>query len=174
LTIGVRGTRFDFSVGRNGETSFALFEGGARLCDKRGRCVELSGRCAVVISAPGSGIRQLEAGPEREERLRAVFPYVSSQARLLPDFRVDTSSCKIQQAKLRDPLKRPLAKVTVAAVAPPSIDDPPDDDPPDDPPGRGNPGNGKNVGRAGENPGHGDFGGGSRGKGDGHGGGRRH
>lgn len=164
MTIGVRGTRFDFSVSGSGETSFALFEGGARLCDRAGRCLDLSGRCAVVVSRPGGGIRQLEGGAERAARLRADFPYVASQARLLPDFRVDTSSCAVRYASLSDP-PDPLIPLLPPGVVPPIVP-PPVIDPP---PRVGNPGNDKNVGHAGENPGNGNFGGGSRGKGDTHG-----
>ena len=170
MTIGVRGTRFDFSVSRSGETSFALFEGGARLCDRAGKCLELSGRCAVVVSSPGRGLRQLEGGAERAARLRADFPYVASQARLLPDFRVDTSSCVVQHASLSDPLD-PAIPLLLPGVAPPVVLPPPVDPPPTQ--GIGNPGNDKNVGRAGENPGNGNFGGGTRGKSDSHGHGKK-
>jgi len=166
MTIGVRGTRFDFTVAPNGETSFALFEGGARLCDRARRCVEVTGRCAVVVSPPGSRIQQLEAGPDRAARLRAAFPYIQSQSRLLPDFRVDTSSCSIQRAdyEMRDPLVPPGALAVAPVIEPPA---PPPSPPPTS--GGGNPGNGKPVGGAGENPGRGGFGGGSHGKGDTHG-----
>jgi hypothetical protein len=168
MTIGVRGTRFDFSVSRGGETSFALFEGGARLCDRAGRCLELSGRCAVVVSSPGRGIRQLEGGAERATRLREAFPYVASQARLLPDFRVDTSSCNIQRASLEtelEPLIPPAPDLALVLPPPP----PPPPPPTPEPSPFGNPGNNKNVGHAGEHPGGGNFGGGTRGKSDGHG-----
>jgi hypothetical protein len=168
MTIGVRGTRFDFSVSRSGETSFALFEGGARVCDRSGRCLELSGRCAVVVSSPGRGIRQLEGGTERAARLRADFPYVASQARLLPDFRVDTSSCVVQHASLDDPID-PAIPLPLPGVAPPVVLPPPTATPPTPTQGTGNPGNNKNVGHAGENPSGRDYGGGSRGRGDGHG-----
>lgn len=168
MTIGVRGTRFDFSISRAGETSFALFEGGARLCDRGGRCLELSGRCAVVVSSPGGGIRQLDGGAERAARLRAAFPYVTSQAKLLPDFRVDTSSCNIQRASLENELE-PVIPLLAPGVAPPVT--PPIGTPP--PTTRGNPGNNKPVGRAGENPSGRDYGGGTRGRGDNNGHGRR-
>lgn len=171
MTIGVRGTRFDFSVSRNGETTFALYEGGARLCDKGGQCLELSGRCAVVVSPPNGAIRQLEAGPERAARLREEFPYIASQARLLPDFRVDTSGCMIQHARLSDPLAPPVDPFAPAGVSP--IAPPPGSPPPDPSGGPGNPGNNKSVGNAGENPGGGNFGGGTRGKGEGHGRGQK-
>jgi hypothetical protein len=171
MTIGVRGTRFDFSVSRSGETTFALFEGGARVCDRAGRCLELTGRCAVVVSSPGRGIRQLEGGTERAARLRADFPYIASQARLLPDFRVDTSSCIVQHASLTDPVDPvdPASPLLLPGVAPPAVLPPPTTTPPAPAQGTGNPGNNKNVGHAGENPSGRDYGGGSRGRGDGHG-----
>src|SRR5438128_1325188 len=51
-TIGVRGTRFDFSVGRDGTTNLALYDGSVRLCDKgrpQRRCTVLSGACSVIV-----------------------------------------------------------------------------------------------------------------------------
>lgn len=162
MSIGVRGTRFDFSVSGSGETTFALFEGGARLCDRARRCIEIRGRCAVVVSPPSGAIRQLDAGPERSTRLREAFPYIASQARLAPDFRVDTSGCLVQRASLEDDLD-PLAPLT--APLQPGVVPPPPGTPPA-PGGPGNPGNNKPVGRAGENPGQGGFGGGDHGKGD--------
>lgn len=188
MTIGVRGTRFDFTVGANGETLFALFEGGARLCNRSGRqCLEVSGRCSVVVSGPDGSLRSIRAGEERAARLRASFPYVSSQARLLPDFRVDTSSCRSQQAAIDSepsPVLRTEASPRPAPAPastpsppppppspglpgspPPPPPPPPSPPPPPPPPGAGNPGNNKPVGRGGEDPpGRGGFGGGSRGR----------
>ena len=51
-TIGVRGTKFDFSVDSDGRMDFVLYEGSARLCDLSGRCVVLSGSCSIAVFKP--------------------------------------------------------------------------------------------------------------------------
>jgi hypothetical protein len=98
-TIGIRGTRFDFFVRPDGETLFALFEGQARLCDRRGRCVDVVGGCSIVVAAPAGGLEGVSAGPRAAALLASYFPYVESQAALRPDFRVDTAACAVQPAR---------------------------------------------------------------------------
>ena len=160
-TIGIRGTRFDLAIESNGQTTFALFEGEARLCERGGRCKILSGRCAVAVVPPRGEISDLPAGPERAARLAALFPYVVSQSRLHPEFRVDTSSCAIRHARLNtDQELRALAPVVPGLTPPGPID-------PTDPSRAGNPGNNEPVGNAGENPnGRSDWGGGTGGRSD--------
>lgn len=92
-TIGLRGTYFDFSVGELGETRLALYGGGVRFCDLRQRCIELAGRCDVVVAMPGEGIRRVQSASEKAGVIEASFPYLRSQWRLNADFRVDTGSC---------------------------------------------------------------------------------
>jgi hypothetical protein len=103
-TIGIRGTRFDLAVLPNEETNFVLFEGGARVCDLAGRCLNVSGPCAFVVARRGQPLQRVDSDKDREARearLRALFPYVVSQASLQPDFRADVSACGIQ------PLQQP-------------------------------------------------------------------
>ena len=108
-TIGIRGTRFDFAVRPNGETIFALFEGQARLCDRAGRCMDVRPGCAMVVAPPRGGIRGVEAGPDKAALLAAMFPYVVSQARLRPEFRVDTSACNVRRASIRPSTRKLLS-----------------------------------------------------------------
>ncbi len=61
-TIGVRGTRFDFTVAGNGEMTFAIFEGQARVCDRAGVCRDVRGGCEVVITPPGGGVQPANWG----------------------------------------------------------------------------------------------------------------
>lgn len=145
LTIGIRGTRFDFSVLANGETNFALYEGQARLCDRTQHCVELSGRCEVAVTPLAGGIRELEPGQERASRIQNLFPYANAQSRLQPDFRVDTSSCGVQRASLPPATDHFIGRAPAATPGPD-----PDPDPKPEPANRGNPGNNLAVGNAGD------------------------
>ncbi|MGC4077478.1 MAG: FecR domain-containing protein [Rubrivivax sp.] len=128
-TMGVRGTEFDFTVDRySGHTSVILFEGGVRLCGKRGDCVELSERCSVgeIDLNDGAGVLTKEA--DRRKAAKTEFPYVQSQASLMQDFRVGkpqqcASPVQVAEEKVIKPGK---------ILAPP-VDTPPEVVPPDDP-----------------------------------------
>jgi hypothetical protein len=61
----------------------------------------------VAVVSPGRGVQAMSAGPQRTARLRALFPFVVSQARLRRDFRVDSSSCGLRSAAVQpDPSDR--------------------------------------------------------------------
>ncbi|MEI2296948.1 FecR family protein [Ensifer sp. MJa1] len=83
-TIGVRGTAFDFYVGRDGTTAVVLLSGAARFCGAGG-CRELTQRCDCVVARPGGGI----SDPSRVSRntLRSLgnaqaLPFLSGGQRL--------------------------------------------------------------------------------------------
>jgi hypothetical protein len=91
-TIGVRGTQLDVAF-VNGVTSFALFEGSARVCDLRNRCIDFSRRCEAAIVPAQNDMQRLSPGSATTRYLGRNFPYIASQASLLPNYRVDTSGC---------------------------------------------------------------------------------
>jgi hypothetical protein len=93
MTLGIRGTKFDFSVAYDGSTDFVLLEGSARVCDRAGNCIVASDPC-TFISVPTYAPMRRVTGFERSVRLRESFPYVVSQrARLRQDFQFNVSSC---------------------------------------------------------------------------------
>jgi hypothetical protein len=96
-TIGLRGTQFDFAIGARGETRLALYGGAVRFCDLQDRCVDLRGRCEIVVSQPGTGIKHLQTSMEKASVIDASFPYARSQSGLNADFRLDTASCATTQ-----------------------------------------------------------------------------
>lgn len=96
-TIGVRGTRFDFTVNRDGTTNLALYEGGVRLCDRATprHCTVLTGSCSVIVLAPKKDFRWVKNINERADMFRRLFPYAFSQASLRRDFRVASGGCNV-------------------------------------------------------------------------------
>ena len=88
MTIGVRGTAFDLSVRPGGELAVAVHEGAVRLCDVLRRCMEAPAG-DVVVATPG-GLETLPPGLARRQRLATFFPYIKSQRRLRPIFRLPT------------------------------------------------------------------------------------
>jgi len=119
-TIGVRGTQLDLSV-VNGVTTFALFEGGARVCDNRGRCLDLRGNCEVAVIPAQNDIQHLSPGASTAQYLVANLPYLRSQSSLRPEFRVDASGCGLgrSQSITPSPSFAPTPSIPTPA-APPS------------------------------------------------------
>jgi hypothetical protein len=100
-TIGVRGTRFDFTVSRL-RLNFALYEGEATICNRLRECFVVKGPCAMVEARRFRPTRPIASSDERERLVeRGTFPYLAQQARLQRNFRVDTSSCHIAPADIR-------------------------------------------------------------------------
>jgi len=99
--LGVRGTEFDFSVAANGNTSFVLYEGSARLCDKsRRNCVVLTGACSVAQISPLGGVRQVNSVEDRAALLKTAFPYLWRQKGLRRDFQVNSADCRVANGSL--------------------------------------------------------------------------
>jgi hypothetical protein len=161
-TIGVRGTSFDFTVRRGGETGLVLFEGQARICGRSGGCQTLKRSCSIAEAPRRKNVRVLHETRDRAARIKRDFPYVKSQRSLRRDFRVRTTGCSDMDARLDPKDRTPSAPQTRQA----SISAP--EPAPGPGPGitPGNPGNGGPMGNAGPNPGNNDFGGPQRGRSD--------
>ncbi|MGE3873240.1 MAG: FecR domain-containing protein [Parvibaculaceae bacterium] len=87
-TIGIRGTAFDFSSGR--ETLIAVLEGGVRLCTG-GRCESIPQGCGVGRARSGD-VDQL--GGRAKGQALGRLPYIVNQGSLSRGFRLNTQSCR--------------------------------------------------------------------------------
>jgi hypothetical protein len=87
-TIGIRGTAFDFSVGR--ATLVAVHTGRVNLC-AYGQCESVDDHCGVG-RAGGGAVDEL--GGRAKGRAVRSLPYIANQGALARPFRVDTSSCR--------------------------------------------------------------------------------
>lgn len=91
-TIGVRGTKFDFSVDKDtGETTVVLFEGAVKICPKTGSCQAVGGKCDIGLTDE-SKAQVIKNGDTKHTSIASDFPYVSSQTSLRSDFRVRSSN----------------------------------------------------------------------------------
>jgi hypothetical protein len=102
-TIGVRGTRFDFSIDWRGRMALALYEGAAQLCNRRKECIVVSGTCSVALTQRFRPTKPLSPDEQRG-LLSSAFPFLEKQKTLKAAFQVDTSDCDVQPAAavLRD------------------------------------------------------------------------
>ena len=91
-TIGVRGTQIDLSV-VGSVTNFVLWEGAARVCDKRNRCIDVRGACEVIVVPSQNDAQRLARSATTARFVAKNFPYATLQDDLRPAFRVDTTGC---------------------------------------------------------------------------------
>ncbi len=87
-TIGIRGTAFDFSSGR--QTLIAVLDGRVRLCAS-GQCEIIPENCGVG-RARRNDVDQL-GGRAKGQALRSL-PYILDQGTLARPFRLNTRSCR--------------------------------------------------------------------------------
>lgn len=97
-TIGVRGTAFDFTVTREGETNLVLLEGEAQLCESGGMCEIVASRCGLVRTDPDIMVERIDDQVARVQTTRDVFPYMVGQDGLLSPFRVENADCTADPA----------------------------------------------------------------------------
>ena len=91
-TIGVRGTKFDFSIDpKTKKTTVVLFEGEVSLCPKQGGCETVKGKCEIGFSET-SNAELIKTGDSGHASASSKFPYVSSQRSLRSDFRVNSAN----------------------------------------------------------------------------------
>jgi hypothetical protein len=88
-TIGIRGTAFDFSSGR--ETLVAVVDGKVRLCTSSGNCEIIPPNCGVG-RARSDDVDEL-GGRAKGRALRSL-PYIIDQGTLARPFRLNTESCR--------------------------------------------------------------------------------
>jgi hypothetical protein len=98
MTIGVRGTILDISVG-NKDSSLVFQQGGGRACDSGGHCTTISNRCEVWV-APLNGPIGQASGIDRQRRLAVNFPFLNDQSRLAMDFQVHNAGCNPADARI--------------------------------------------------------------------------
>ncbi len=103
-TIGVRGTKFDISIEREGTTRVADYEGITEICRGAanradpGRCVQSNQPCTLTVVRPSQSKAVRYSNQDvafRNRQLKYYFPYVRSQSGLLKDFQVDLTECHL-------------------------------------------------------------------------------
>ncbi len=89
-TIGVRGTKFDFSVDKKSkQTSVVLYEGEVELCPTTGGCKQVQHKCDVGL-AETSKAQLISGGGGKGNN----FPYIGSQNKLSNGFKISgAGSC---------------------------------------------------------------------------------
>lgn len=109
-TIGVRGTKFDFSVdGDTKETKVVLFEGEVKLCPKSGGCETVKDKCDVGFSET-SNADLIKSSDSKHASATANFPYVASQSSLQSSFKVSSASGCGGQAPAAVKTEKPKAE----------------------------------------------------------------
>jgi hypothetical protein len=92
-TMGIRGTAFDFTVTGTDSTDLVVYDGEVRFCGDRRQCAVVPGGCNTVTLARDNAFVLPETVEEKTARLSENFPYLRSQARLLPPFQLGADGC---------------------------------------------------------------------------------
>jgi hypothetical protein len=121
-TIGVRGTKFDFSVDKQTKkTSVVLYEGEVELCPTKGGCKQVQHKCDVGLAETSKAT--LVAGGGGASKTSTDFPYISSQSKLSNGFKISgAGSCGKPAAAPQD--KKPEPKSEPQPDKPPGKPDP--------------------------------------------------
>jgi hypothetical protein len=104
VTIGVRGTAFDFTVTPGGQTNLVLLKGAATLCADDGPCTTVETPCGLVRTTPGKAVEADENDTISVRQTRKNFPYLTSQSTLREDFRLNGQECASDAAETVDSL----------------------------------------------------------------------
>ncbi len=137
-TIGVRGTKFDISIEREGTTRVADYEGITEICrgatngavPNPGRCVQSNQPCTLTVVRPSQSRAVRYSNQDvgfRNRQLKYYFPYVRSQSGLLKDFQVDLTDCHLSDNLIlpQQSPQQPAPPGTPPAPQPPPTPAPP-------------------------------------------------
>ncbi|WDZ78261.1 FecR domain-containing protein [Ensifer adhaerens] len=116
-TIGVRGTAFDFYVGRDGTTAVVLLSGAASFCGAGG-CRQLTQRCDCVVAKPGGGISdpaRVSRGTLKSLGNAQALPFLSGGQRLSGALGWAGGGCSLAAA-IQEDLERQPQTVQPRAV----------------------------------------------------------
>ena len=93
--IGIRGTAFDVSDRTTRRTNALLYDGRITPCNATGECADLDRSCevAVIVADPGQPVQRSDTSQLVPNAVRFQFPYLVDEARLLPEFQVQSARC---------------------------------------------------------------------------------
>lgn len=92
-TMGIRGTAFDFTVTGTASTDLVVYDGEVRFCGDQRQCAVVPGGCNTATLARGNAFDLPDTVEDKSARLTASFPYLQSQAGLLPPFQLAADGC---------------------------------------------------------------------------------
>jgi hypothetical protein len=118
-TIGVRGTVFDFYVGRDGTTAVVLLNGRAQFCGANG-CRQLKQHCDCVVATPGGGVsdtRRVNRSIFATLGNQRALSFLTGTQRLSTGFGTMGTSCGLSMAAagFSDPSRNPDSRAETPA-----------------------------------------------------------
>ncbi len=132
-TMAVRGTVFDVWVAPSTQSAMVVLRGRVQMCAGRGACRSTGRTCSMFATTRDARVGRPADRQQFERALDLGFPFVRSQADLLPDLRVDVEGCA--RTALLIPYEKPdaveprqerveRAAVRSASETPPAADPP--------------------------------------------------
>lgn len=125
-TIGVRGTAFDFYVGRDGTTAVVLLNGSVQFCGANG-CQELKRRCDCIVASPRRGVgqaRRVNRDVLGQLGNARALPFLSGDQALTRGF-LSSSGCGLTSASFENPGAGKSLRAAAPTPSPPNRPDKP-------------------------------------------------
>ena len=92
-TIGIRGTEFDFAVGRIKDMAIAMYGGITRDCSlSSGICANLRKSCDLAIFDGGQVVKT-RTKALTDQQIKVAFPFMGDEGRLSAAFHVGSAGC---------------------------------------------------------------------------------
>lgn len=93
-TIGIRGTEFDWAIGRVASTALALYGGATRICSlSSGVCANLNKSCEAALVYDGRVVKTTTQALTGQQT-RMAFPFLRDEARVSASLRVGSARCE--------------------------------------------------------------------------------
>ncbi|WP_235216147.1 FecR family protein [Ruegeria halocynthiae] len=99
-TMAVRGTTFDMWVVSGTQSAMLVLEGKVEMCSLTGSCRSTGRQCNLFATTQGGGVGRPADQEQYEKALKAGFPFVQSQEKLLAPLQVDFGGCAAESLPL--------------------------------------------------------------------------
>ena len=120
VTMGIRGTEFDFVVPTRSQTRVVAFSGQVQVCNRRNSCSYITGGCDLT-TVVRSKFYNPKTNADRLTLLATEFPLVADQRRYNRDFRVNTDECGGVQEAVNAVRSRTTATPKAVEVERPAV-----------------------------------------------------
>lgn len=120
VTMGIRGTEFDFVVPSRAQTRVVAFSGQVQVCNRRNSCSNITGGCDLT-TVVRSKFYNPKTNADRLTLLATEFPLVADQRRYSRDFRVNTDECGGVQEAVNAVRSKATARPKAVEVERPAV-----------------------------------------------------
>ena len=97
-TMAVRGTTFDMWVASGQQSAMLVLQGTVQMCGLQGSCRSTGRQCSLYATSSGGSVGRPVDQAQYDKALQLGFPFVQSQAGLLPPLQIEIDGCERESA----------------------------------------------------------------------------